>query len=85
MTRSEDWAHQDSNLERTGYEPVALTIELWARRTVYRMALLVSAHVRVDRWSSGEANAGAVKVPIRADTQRQWLERTEALDYSCRQ
>ena len=25
------WAHQDSNLEPTGYEPVALTVELWAR------------------------------------------------------
>ena len=29
--RSEGWAHQDSNLERAGYEPAALTIELWAR------------------------------------------------------
>ena len=27
------WAHQDSNLERAGYEPAALTIELWARGT----------------------------------------------------
>ena len=26
------WAHQDSNLEPTDYEPVALTIELWAHR-----------------------------------------------------
>ena len=26
---SEGWAHQDSNLEPTDYEPVALTIELW--------------------------------------------------------
>jgi hypothetical protein len=25
------WAHQDSNLERAGYEPAALTVELWAR------------------------------------------------------
>ena len=24
------WAHQDSNLERAGYEPAALTVELWA-------------------------------------------------------
>ena len=24
------WAHQDSNLGPTGYEPVALTTELWA-------------------------------------------------------
>lgn len=24
------WAHQDSNLEPDGYEPSALTIELWA-------------------------------------------------------
>ena len=24
------WAHQDSNLGPTGYEPVALTAELWA-------------------------------------------------------
>src|SRR5262245_33150408 len=27
----EIWAHQDSNLERAGYEPAALTVELWAR------------------------------------------------------
>ena len=26
------WAHQDSNLGPSGYEPVALTTELWARR-----------------------------------------------------
>src|SRR5215813_12406370 len=25
------WAHLDSNQDRTGYEPGALTIELWAR------------------------------------------------------
>ena len=25
------WAHQDSNLGQTGYEPAALTAELWAR------------------------------------------------------
>src|SRR5262245_3282199 len=25
------WAHQDSNLEQAGYEPAALTVELWAR------------------------------------------------------
>ena len=24
------WAQQDSNLRQTGYEPVALTTELWA-------------------------------------------------------
>jgi hypothetical protein len=28
------WAHQDSNLERAGYEPAALTIELWAQLMV---------------------------------------------------
>ena len=29
--RSEEWwAHQDSNLGRAGYEPAALTAELWA-------------------------------------------------------
>ncbi len=27
----EEWAHQDSNLGRAGYEPAALTAELWAR------------------------------------------------------
>jgi hypothetical protein len=27
----ETWAHQDSNLGRAGYEPAALTAELWAR------------------------------------------------------
>jgi hypothetical protein len=25
------WAHQDSNLGQAGYEPAALTAELWAR------------------------------------------------------
>ena len=29
-TSDEWWAHQDSNLERAGYEPAALTVELWA-------------------------------------------------------
>jgi hypothetical protein len=28
------WAHQDSNLEQAGYEPAALTVELWARTSV---------------------------------------------------
>ncbi len=28
----EPWAHQDSNLGPTGYEPAALTAELWAQR-----------------------------------------------------
>ena len=31
LQSSEWWAHQDSNLERAGYEPAALTVELWAR------------------------------------------------------
>ena len=26
-----EWAHQDSNLGQAGYEPAALTAELWAR------------------------------------------------------
>src|SRR3984893_6927821 len=29
------WAHLDSNQDRTGYEPGALPIELWARRSSY--------------------------------------------------
>ncbi len=29
--RERRWAHQDSNLEQAGYEPAALTVELWAR------------------------------------------------------
>ena len=29
-TREEWWAHQDSNLGQAGYEPAALTAELWA-------------------------------------------------------
>ena len=33
----EKWAHQDSNLERAGYEPAALTVELWARPRYYCM------------------------------------------------
>ena len=28
------WAHQDSNLGQTGYEPAALTAELWARSRI---------------------------------------------------
>jgi hypothetical protein len=32
--RAEGWAHQDSNLERAGYEPAALTVELWARHSL---------------------------------------------------
>src|SRR5215203_4265732 len=31
---SEGWAHQDSNLGQAGYEPAALTAELWARGSV---------------------------------------------------
>ena len=27
------WAHQDSNLGQAGYEPAALTAELWALTT----------------------------------------------------
>ena len=30
------WAHQDSNLEQAGYEPAALTVELWARTILRR-------------------------------------------------
>src|SRR5262245_23469562 len=33
------WAHQDSNLERAGYEPAALTVELWARSILRRPSL----------------------------------------------
>ena len=33
-SRVEWWAHQDSNLERAGYEPAALTVELWAQTIV---------------------------------------------------
>ena len=33
-SRKRRWAHQDSNLERAGYEPAALTVELWARTIV---------------------------------------------------
>src|SRR5436853_7603525 len=33
-----NWAHQDSNLERAGYEPAALTVELWARSIVTKSA-----------------------------------------------
>src|SRR5580765_8098467 len=32
---SSEWAHLDSNQDRTGYEPGALPIELWARRSSY--------------------------------------------------
>ncbi len=34
IPREKVWAHQDSNLERAGYEPAALTVELWARPRV---------------------------------------------------
>ena len=30
MGESKWWAHQESNLGPTGYEPVALPVELWA-------------------------------------------------------
>src|SRR5712671_5007422 len=33
--RKKSWAHQDSNLEQAGYEPAALTVELWARQEVW--------------------------------------------------
>ena len=33
-SEAKKWAHQDSNLERAGYEPAALTVELWARSIV---------------------------------------------------
>src|SRR5436853_2144314 len=36
--RKKNWAHQDSNLERAGYEPAALTVELWARSIVTKSA-----------------------------------------------
>src|SRR5262249_49780796 len=34
--RGRRWAHQDSNLEQAGYEPAALTVELWARTILRR-------------------------------------------------
>src|SRR5262249_51818513 len=37
--RREGWAHQDSNLEQAGYEPAALTVELWARTILRRPSL----------------------------------------------
>ena len=43
---SEWWAHQDSNLEQAGYEPAALTVELWAR-TSLKSQLEVEASLRV--------------------------------------
>ena len=79
------WAHQDSNLERTGYEPVALTIELWARRTVYRMASLVIAHVRVDRWSSDEAKQEPSSSRFAPIPDASGCSEPRGLDYSCRQ
>lgn len=30
------WARQDSNLGPTGYEPVALPTELWARMSAFK-------------------------------------------------
>ena len=39
---SEVWAHQDSNLGQAGYEPAALTAELWARNGVYQKSLVAS-------------------------------------------
>src|ERR1700722_4225895 len=32
------WARQDSNLQPSGYEPLALTIELRARRRLWKLA-----------------------------------------------
>jgi hypothetical protein len=36
------WAHQDSNLGQAGYEPAALTAELWARKGVYQKSIVAS-------------------------------------------
>src|SRR5882672_566225 len=45
------WAHQDSNLEQAGYEPAALTVELWARRKVSRSPSLEErAQLAAARW-----------------------------------
>ena len=38
------WAHQGSNLGPTGYEPVALTTELWARCILWRLFLRQQMH-----------------------------------------
>ena len=37
VLRKKKWAHEDSNLGPTGYEPAALTAELWAHDTRHLM------------------------------------------------
>ena len=40
------WAHQDSNLERAGYEPAALAVELWARTSFKFQVSSLKSQVR---------------------------------------
>src|SRR5688572_12649911 len=63
--RVEWWAHQDSNLGQAGYEPAALTAELWARWSVqhevpgagfqgFRVRFEVPGSVRSSRFANRE-------------------------------
>ncbi len=52
--RERRWAHQDSNLERAGYEPAALTIELWARSRSYLPLVLKSITCSMARRQTGQ-------------------------------
>src|SRR6185503_20138240 len=54
------WAHLDSNQDRTGYEPGALPIELWARRPSYHRG-------RVSRFQEAPELLGARGMPQLAE------------------
>ena len=51
QTASMWWAHQDSNLEQAGYEPAALTVELWAPKSIANRKTLIA------NWNCAVSNA----------------------------
>src|SRR5438105_9038667 len=54
LDEMETWAHQDSNLERAGYEPAALTVELWARTSLpSRVSRCQTKRARGERLTNG--------------------------------
>ena len=75
--RERRWAHQDSNLERAGYEPAALTIELWARDIV----ALRCASERRPRVGGEASRTGFDMIhPIAVNPDIQHLIRLQQLD-----
>ena len=58
------WAHQDSNLGPTGYEPAALTAELWALGPSYREAW------RPARMAEHRHHSGRIRLPASCSARR---------------